>query len=151
MSFFYLFILSFSAATLLPLGSEWYLLHLISLQENDLTMIILLVVVASVANTLGSLLNYIIGRYSASRLLSWLKQKLRIKDNAEQQIKARGYIEKYGAWALLLSWLPIIGDPITFIAGVLEIKWWKFLVLVATAKTLRYVAVAAVYLGWSGF
>ncbi len=52
--------------------------------------------------------------------------------------KSKGYFDRYGSFALLLSWAPIIGDPITFVAGILKYNFWKFLVLVFIAKLARY-------------
>ncbi len=87
---------------------------------------------ATTGNTLGALINYFLGAKGTDYLLSKNIAK-------ERQIaKAHDYFEKYGGWALLLSWVPVIGDPITLIAGVLkyELKW--FIMIVMFAKGARY-------------
>ena len=127
-----LFILSLLSATLLPGGSEALLLYDIS-QNYNLT---LLLIVATLGNTLGSLINYVIGLKGIEYLLS---KNIAKKSHLD---KAHCYFEKYGAWALLLSWVPIIGDPITLIAGVLkyDVKW--FIMIVLFAKGARYIMIA---------
>ncbi|MBN1839302.1 MAG: DedA family protein [Campylobacterales bacterium] len=135
MEFFTLFLSSFASATLLPVGSEALLLYLLS--EN--LSAILLLIVATLGNTLGSFANYILGRYATNFCLrkGYMKEK--------HLSKATLLFEKYGAWSLLFSWLPIIGDPLTFVAGVVRYTWWKFLMIVCFAKLSRYVFV---YLGF---
>jgi len=137
MSLIYLFGLAFAAASLLPLGSEWYLLLL--LEQGELWWSLL--IIASLGNTLGSVLNYALGRYSRNWLLDRLNQWFKLNPSVERQQKTQQWFDRYGVWSLLLSWVPIIGDPITFLAGVIRVKFWQFLVLVATAKTLRYITV----------
>jgi len=126
-----LFAVSFLAATLLPLGSEALLLY-------DITQgysLLLLWLFATVGNTLGSMVNYWLGLKGEA----YLERKGHL--SVEKMDKARGLFSKYGGWTLLLSWVPIIGDPLTFIAGVLRynFKWFSLIVLVA--KGLRYAAV----------
>ena len=127
-----LFTLSLLSATLLPGGSEALLLYDIS-QNHNLT---LLLVAATVGNTLGSLINYFLG----SKGIEYLLAKNIAKEKHLE--KAHVYFEKYGAWALLLSWVPIIGDPITLIAGALkyDVKW--FVMIVLFAKGMRYIMIA---------
>jgi membrane protein YqaA with SNARE-associated domain len=62
--------------------------------------------------------------------------------------RAEGYYHKYGKWSLLLSWVPIIGDPLTIVAGVLREKLSIFILFVAIAKTGRYLAIAGLIKGW---
>lgn len=126
-----LFAVSFLAATLLPLGSEALLLYDIS-QNHSL---LLLWLFATVGNTLGSMLNYWLGLKGEV----YLERKGHL--SVKKMDKARGLFSKYGGWTLLLSWVPIIGDPLTFIAGVLRynFKWFSLIVLIA--KGLRYAAV----------
>ncbi len=123
-----LFIVAFLSATLLPLGSEALLIYDIS-QGYAL---LLLWGVASVGNTLGSMVNYWLG----------LKGEMYLEEkgylSAKKMEKARGFFDRYGGWTLLLSWVPIIGDPLTFIAGVLRYRFWWFVVIVAVAKATRY-------------
>ncbi len=131
-----LFFTSLLAATLLPGGSEALLLYDLS-QNAD---IFLLLLSATTGNTLGSLVNYFIGKKGVDYLVE--------KGYAKQRglEKAHRYFEKYGAWALLFSWMPVIGDPITFVAGVTKYDSGKFLLFVFVAKGVRYGVVTALYL-----
>lgn len=135
MSYFSLFLTSFASATLLPGGSEALFLYLLSEHLSP----ILLLVIATLGNTLGSFVNYILGKYATDFALSKGYMK------AKQLSKATQLFEKYGAWSLLFSWLPILGDPLTFVAGIVRYAWWKFLLIVCFAKLARYVFV---YLGF---
>jgi membrane protein YqaA with SNARE-associated domain len=127
-----LFTVSLLAATLLPLGSEALLLYDLSLGYNP----ILLILFATIGNTLGSVINYFLG-YKGVDFLVEKKYA-----NTKQLQKATNTFKKYGAFSLLLSWMPIIGDPITFIAGVLKYEFKKFVVLVFVAKGVRYIVVS---------
>ncbi len=127
-----LFTLSLLSATLLPGGSEALLLYDIS-QNYNLT---LLLISATLGNTLGSLINYFFGLKGVDYLRS---RKIAKEKYLE---KAHTYFQKYGAWALLLSWVPIIGDPITLVAGVLKYDVKKFIMIVLFAKGIRYVLVS---------
>jgi len=64
--------------------------------------------------------------------------------------RASGWYRKYGRWSLLLSWVPIIGDPLTVVAGFLREPLWSFVILVGIAKFARYFVVAALALQWIG-
>ncbi|MCH9814683.1 MAG: DedA family protein [Epsilonproteobacteria bacterium] len=128
MTFLTLFTLSFLAATLLPGGSEALLLYDLSLGYDPF----LLIFVATIGNTLGSLVNYWIGLKGVDYLIT--KKYLK----AQQMDRADKLFARYGAFSLLLSWVPIIGDPITFIAGVLKYDIKKFLAIVFLAKGIRY-------------
>lgn len=135
MSYFSLFLTSFASATLLPGGSEALFIYLLSEHLSPT----LLLAIATLGNTLGSFINYILGKYATDFALSkgYMKEK--------HLIKASSLFEKYGAWSLLFSWLPIIGDPLTFVAGIVRYSWWKFLMIVGFAKFARYIFV---YLGF---
>lgn len=128
-----LFIVSFLAATVLPLGSEWLLVLMVSqgfsLHET--------IVVASIGNFLGSCTTYLIGQYGSEYIIHKL---LRI--DCAQQIKAGKIYEKYGSWSLFLSWLPVVGDPLCLIAGVFKVGWLRFSLLVFLGKFSRYATVA---------
>lgn len=128
MSYVLLFCTALAAATLLPGGSEALVLYYKAQGLNPLFLLL----VASIGNTLGSVINYILGKYASV----WAINKNYI--SALHVKKAQTYFDRFGAFALLLSWTPLIGDPITFVAGVLRYKFWKFLILVLTAKTARY-------------
>jgi len=133
--FITLFWTSFASATLLPGGSEVLFVYLLSQKLNPLTLLLF----ATLGNTLGSLVNYWLGKYATDFALrkGYMKGK-HLK-------KASTLFEKYGAWSLLFSWFPIIGDPLTFIAGMVRYAWWKFLLIVGFAKMARYIFV---YLGF---
>ena len=128
-----LFIVSFLAATVLPLGSEWLLIVMVSqgfaLEET--------VIIATIGNYLGSCTTYAIGQYGSEYII---KKLLRI--GTAQQKQAQNFYEKYGSWSLFLSWLPVIGDPICLIAGIFKVHWLRFSILVFLGKFSRYATVA---------
>ena len=130
---------AFVAATVFPLQSEAVLVGLMLAGEQPAWALVL---VASVANTAGSVVNWWLGgvihRYRERR---WFPA------TPEQLARAEGWYRRWGHWSLMLSWAPIIGDPLTVIAGVLREPLWRFLVLVALAKTGRYVTLALITLG----
>ena len=123
-----LFVISLLSATLLPLGSEALLIYDITQNHN----IALLWIVATTGNTIGSIINYTIGLKGKE----YLEKKNKL--SPKQLDKYENFFQKYGGWTLLLSWTPIIGDPLTLIAGVLryDIRW--FIIIVAIAKGIRY-------------
>ncbi len=126
-----LFLVSFLAATLLPLGSEALLLYDIAQNYS----LLFLWSVATVGNTLGSMFNYWLGLKGET----YLEKKGHL--SATKMHKARRFFAKYGGCTLLLSWVPIVGDPLTFIAGVLRYDLKYFIAIVFVAKGLRYAAV----------
>tara|TARA_B100000780_G_scaffold256225_1_gene205256 strand:+ start:202 stop:615 length:414 start_codon:yes stop_codon:yes gene_type:complete len=125
-----LFIISFLAATILPLSSELTLAGLIATYNyNNL----LLLIAASLGNILGSIVNWILGFYSRN-LIS--KKWFPFKD--EQIKRSSNWFNKFGKWSLLFAWVPIIGDPLTLAAGLLRVKFTEFLILVSIGKVFRY-------------
>ena len=130
-SYFQLLIISFLAATILPLSSELVLLTMLLTDSFDKY---LLLVVASFGNIFGSSVNWYLGK----KILI-LKDKKWFPVNKKQIAKSEMYFKKYGIWSLLLSWVPIIGDPLTVIAGILKINFFTFLLLVSISKTSRYI------------
>ena len=126
-----LFVVSFLAATLLPLGSEALLVYDISQNYSFL----LLWSLATVGNTLGAMVNYWLGLKGEA----YLEKKGHL--SVEKMKKARRFFRKYGGWTLLLSWAPIIGDPLTFIAGVLRYNFKWFALIVFVAKGVRYAVI----------
>ena len=128
MVYLILFITAFISATLFPLGSEALLIYDIKQGYN----IYLLLLFATLGNSLGSVVNYFLGLKGEEYLIN--KKLL----NEKYIIKAKTYFDKYGIWSILFSWLPIIGDSITFVAGVLKYDFKKFLILVVIAKFSRY-------------
>lgn len=135
-----LFFSAFVAATLLPFYSEAVLVALVRQGEIPLALILL---VASAGNTLGSLLNWFLGRY----LLHYQDRKW-FYFRTEQLERWQARFKRYGLFSLLFAWLPVVGDPLTFVAGVMRVHWLPFIVLVGIGKTARYAAL--IYLGqWS--
>ena len=133
-----LFLVALLSASILPLQSEAVLAGL--LLSNNYPVGLLLIV-ASVGNVLGSLLNWYLGKY-----LQHFQQRRWFPVKPEQLDKASRWYLKYGKWSLLLSWVPIIGDPLTVIAGVLREPFLPFLLLVTIAKVSRYLVLAGVTL-----
>lgn len=132
-----LFLLSFLASTLVPLGSEWLLVSLL-LQGTDPKWAVGL---ATVGNTLGAFTTYLIGWYGGTYLV---RKVLRINDLSRQ--RAERIYARYGCWSLLLSWLPVIGDPLCLVGGVLRVGFGRFTLLVFGGKLARYLAVCWVTL-----
>ena len=120
-------------ATIIPFGSEAYFITLLSLEKYNN---FILFVVASVGNVLGSLFNWICGFYINFFIKkSWFPINNKIIDRGNK------LFTKYGKWSLLISWFPLIGDPITFAAGTLRYPIIPFLVLVSIGKVGRYLII----------
>ncbi|MEA3548445.1 MAG: YqaA family protein [Thermodesulfobacteriota bacterium] len=136
-----LFVLSFLAATVLPLGSEWLLIGLI-LKSCDVENV---VAVATVGNYLGACTTYGIGLWGSA---FFMQRVLRI--NADQTERAAAIFRKYGSWSLMLSWLPLIGDPLCLMAGSLRLNFILFSLLVFIGKFARYALIAVVTAGSLG-
>lgn len=136
-----LFLAAFLAATPIPFQSEVVFLALLAAQTADP---VILVIVASVGNILGSCLTYAVGRgVGGQRSARWFPVR------PDQLAKAEAWFQKWGLWALLVSWAPG-GDLIVALSGVLRVPVVIFLGLVTIAKTLRYAAVALIGLGIFG-
>jgi membrane protein YqaA with SNARE-associated domain len=125
----FLFLLSFLASTVIPVGSEWLLIAMV-LKGFDP---VLTVSTATAGNTLGACTTYGIGIYGST----WVIQKLFRMDGKSQK-RAEKFYAKYGVWSLLLSWLPLVGDPICFAGGLLRIHFGLFVLLVLVGKLFRY-------------
>jgi membrane protein YqaA with SNARE-associated domain len=128
-----LFFLSFLASTLIPLGSEWLLVTML-LKKHDP---VVSVAVASAGNYLGACATYWIGIYGGSFLI---RRVLRMGDR--EMGRAERLYEKYGSWSLLFSWLPVIGDPLCLVGGILKVHFARFSLLVFSGKLARYATVA---------
>jgi membrane protein YqaA with SNARE-associated domain len=128
-----LFVLSFLAATILPLGSEWLMIIMI-VQDFPLQDVI---ITATAGNYLGACTTYLIGIWGAHFVI---RKILRIDD--VQLVRVEKLYNKYGKLSLLLSWLPVIGDPLCLIAGVFRINFVHFSVLVFVGKFFRYAILA---------
>ncbi|KKO45307.1 membrane protein [Arsukibacterium ikkense] len=127
--YFSLFATGFIAATLLPASSE---LLLIALQQQGYAVLGLWLAATS-GNTLGSCVNWYLGK----ELLRF-QHKRWFPVSPEQLAKAELQFNRYGSWSLLLAWLPIVGDPLTLVAGTLRVRFGLFLLLVTLGKGARY-------------
>jgi len=134
-----LFSIAFLAATLLPVQSEAAFVSLLALERYPVLQLLL---VASSGNILGSCLNYFIGRFFTD--LKWMQRLV----SAAQRDRAEQYYRRYGRWSLLASWLPIVGDPLTGVAGILRENFIYFAILVTIAKVGRYIAVLGIHQAW---
>jgi membrane protein YqaA with SNARE-associated domain len=133
-----LFFAAFLAATIFPAQSEAVLLGLIVTKSYPVWA---LITVASVGNVLGSVVNWWLGKYIEHfRDRKWFPVK------QAALIKAQAWYSRYGRWSLLLSWVPIIGDPITVAAGVMRERLPIFLIFVTVGKISRYIAIAYIAL-----
>jgi membrane protein YqaA with SNARE-associated domain len=128
-----LFLLSFFASTLIPLGSEWLLVALIVQGFAPLPVVL----VASAGNLLGACTSYGIGVCSSTFLATKI-----LRMDGPERVRAERFFAKYGIWSLLLSWLPVIGDPLCVVAGMMKAGFGRFVLLVLTGKVARYAAVA---------
>ena len=135
--YFSLFVSGFLAATLLPAFSE---ITLGALLLNGYSTIGLWAA-ATLGNSLGACVNWLIGRY-----LRRFQSHKYFPLNKARLEKAETLFNRYGKWTLLFSWLPVIGDPLTLVAGTTRVRFMPFLVLVATGKGLRYAMVVAIAL-----
>ncbi len=130
-----LFASAFLAATLLPASSELVLLGLLATGRGDP---VLLIVVATVGNTAGSVVNWAIGRG-----VEVLHGRRWFPVSRERYEQASGLFRHYGVWTLLFAWLPVIGDALTVAAGASRVGLWLFVALVGAGKAARYVVIAA--------
>ena len=139
MAYLLLFLSAFGAATLLPLQSEAVLVGLLVQAKYSAYLLIL---VATIGNVLGSCVNWYLGLR-----IEKFKNKKWFPISEKNMQKAEGIYQKYGYWSLLLSWTPIIGDPLTLIAGLMKENFWRFLFIVSIAKAGRYVFIYLLFIG----
>jgi membrane protein YqaA with SNARE-associated domain len=138
-AYFGLFAAAFLAATLLPAQSEALVVALL-LSDHAPWLVVL---VASVGNVLGSVVNWLLGRgIERFRGRQWFPASPAALARAER------WYRRFGKWSLLLAWMPIIGDPLTLVAGVLREPFPVFLLLVTIGKVGRYLVLAAATLGF---
>lgn len=126
-----LFASSFLSATLLPGNSE---VVLVAMLLSGVSQPWLLVIIATMGNSIGGLTNVILGRFFP------------LREKSRWQEKAVGWLKRYGAATLLLSWMPVIGDLLCLLAGWMRISWGPVLFFLCLGKALRYVLVAWVTL-----
>lgn len=130
LGYFGLFVAAFLAATILPLSSEVVLSALLLSGLSPIALI----AIATTGNVLGSLTNYALGYWAS---LAVIKKWLRISE--QEFVQAEQRFVKYGLFSLFFAWVPIIGDPLTVIAGVLRIRLLWFVILVTVGKLMRYI------------
>ena len=130
-SYFQLSLISFLAATILPFSSE-VVLTTMYLSNSFETYFLL--IFASIGNIMGSITNWYLGKK-----ISLFQNRKWFPVSPDQLERSRKYFQKYGLWSLLLAWVPIIGDPLTLLAGVLKVRFSIFFLLVSISKISRYV------------
>jgi|TARA_Y100001951_G_scaffold19831_1_gene14905 membrane protein YqaA with SNARE-associated domain len=136
---FSLFWVALASATLLPGGSEVWLARLWCVGEPALV----LWVVATAGNTLGSLINVALGRYARQ-----FQHRRWFPASPQGLARAERWYHRFGEASLLLSWLPVIGDPLTVLAGVMRLAWWRALLWIVLAKGARYGLLIALAHQW---
>ncbi|MDH1867744.1 DedA family protein [Ectopseudomonas chengduensis] len=135
-----LFLSAFGAATLLPLQSEAVLVALLLAGQHPLWALLL---VATLGNVLGSWVNWLLGRS-----IEHYRERRWFPVSPARLQQAQAWYTRYGRWSLLLSWMPVIGDPLTLVAGVMRERLWIFIAIVTLAKAGRYAVLAALTLAW---
>ena len=128
-----LFVTAFLAATILPASSEVALGALIASGQGEP---IWLLIVATAGNVLGAVVNWTLGRFMAEfRNRRWFPVDPATYDRASRAFR------RWGVWSLLLAWLPIVGDPLTLVAGAMRVGLARFVALVTIGKASRYVVI----------
>lgn len=124
---------SFLAATVLPIASEWLLVALVIHQVNPGAA----VGIATLGNTLGAMTTWALGLWGSPCVTQrWLKI------DAASRRRAERWYARWGSWSLLMAWAPVVGDPLCFVGGIMRVPLGRFTLLVAAGKTARYAALA---------
>tara|TARA_R110002072_G_scaffold92118_2_gene205176 strand:- start:761 stop:1189 length:429 start_codon:yes stop_codon:yes gene_type:complete len=124
-----LFLTALAAASVIPISSEVLLLALLNAELNPMALWL----TATLGNTLGAVINWFIGsKISDHADAPWVPVS---RANIE---RASRWFNRYGVWSLLLSWLPLVGDALTFFSGIMRVRFALFLILVAIGKGARY-------------
>ncbi|MSQ44021.1 MAG: DedA family protein [Chloroflexi bacterium] len=144
-----LFVIAYLAATLLPASSELAVIAMIGAGHSGL----LVLSVATVGNVLGSCLSYVGGRWGAQW---WRRRRAASADGdrnwADQHPTAASFLQRWGPLTLLFSWVPVVGDPLTVVAGAIGVGWIPFVALVTVGKLTRYaIVVGAIHYVWPGW
>ncbi|WP_290784323.1 YqaA family protein [Halomonas sp.] len=134
-----LFAVALVSATLLPGGSEVWLARLWCLGEPALV----LWAVATAGNTLGSLINVWMGRYARR-----FQDRRWFPASPAGLARAERWYLRFGEWSLLASWAPVVGDPLTVLAGIFRLPWWRAILLITLAKATRYAVVLLLAQQW---
>ncbi|MCX8520379.1 MAG: DedA family protein [Rhodoferax sp.] len=133
------FVVSFVSATLLPMGSEPVVFGLISINPD---LYVQVIAVATLGNTLGGALDWWLG-YGAHHMADKYR-------HSTLHVRALDWLKKLGPKACLLSWLPLVGDPLCAVAGWLRLPFWPCLFYMAIGKLLRYVVMTSALMGLFG-
>lgn len=139
MGYSILFLSAFGAATILPFSSEIVFIGM--LEQGYAPFWVWLI--ATAGNSLGSVVNWIMGRF-----LTRFESRRWFPFKPESLHRSQAWFQKYGIWSLLFAWLPVGGDALTFIAGVMKVRFEVFFILTAIGKGARY---ALLYFLYSGF
>lgn len=134
-----LFVVALASATLLPGGSEIWLARLWCLGEP----VVWLWGVATLGNTLGSLINVGVGRYARR-----FQHRRWFPATPQGLARAERWYHRLGEFSLLFSWLPVVGDPLTVLAGLFRLPWWRAILWILLAKGARYALVLALAHQW---
>ena len=136
----FLMVSAFLSATLLPGSSEAVLVGLLALGQGQPAF---LLAAASFGNVAGAVVNWLLGRF-----FSHYGDRAWFPVAPDTTARTRLWFGRYGAWSLLLSWVPVIGDPLTLVAGLLRVGFWRFLLLVSVGKALRYLVILSAWQEW---
>lgn len=128
-----LFVACLLAATLVPFQSEAALVAALLTEGIDPVVAL---IVASLGNTMGSQINWAMGR-----ALHHFRDRPWFPVTERQMARAEGWYARWGIWSLLMSWAPVVGDPLTVVAGVMDAPFWRFTLICGFAKTARYALV----------
>ena len=139
MGYVILFLSAFGAATILPFYSE---IAFISMLEQGYAPFWIWLV-ATAGNSMGAVVNWLLGRF-----LTRFESRRWFPFKPESLHRSQAWFQKYGVWSLLFAWLPIGGDALTFIAGVMRVSFGLFFILTTIGKGARY---AVLYLLYSGY
>ncbi len=139
MGYSILFLSAFGAATILPFSSEIVFIGM--LEQGYAPFWVWLI--ATAGNSLGSVVNWILGRF-----MTRFESRRWFPFKPESLHRSQSWFQKYGIWSLLFAWVPVGGDALTFIAGVMKVRFEVFFILTAIGKGARY---ALLYFLYSGF
>ena len=139
MGYSILFLSAFGAATIVPFYSE--IAYIGMLEQGFAPLWVWLV--ATAGNSLGAAVNWILGRF-----LTRFETRRWFPFKPDSLHRGQVWFQKYGVWSLLLAWLPIVGDALTFIAGVMRVRFELFFILTAIGKGARYAVVYLIYIGF---
>ena len=139
------FVVSLISATLLPMGSEPVVFGLVKLNPDLFWPAVL---VATLGNTIGGAVSWWMGAGAHRAVTHWqYAHPPRGRDHGRTHGWALTWLERFGPKACLLSWLPVVGDPLCAVAGWLRLPFWPCVVFMAVGKLARYVTMTA-FLVW---